>query len=222
MRKLSCNVFSAALIIFLLLEAIIVNMFNLNFYKTEYAKLNVAADVGCSYEELITATEVLLDYTADRREDMVVTAVIDGAEREVFNKREKDHMVDVKALYLSADVVRKVCIAAVVLIYFLNYGQKGILKDLSRAFPNVSMIFLIVIGAIALYAAVDFNSFWTNFHHVFFTKNDFWLLNPATDLMIRFFPEQFFADIVLRIVLTFFAGFGILNGLCFLYRKKVG
>lgn len=220
LRKITCYGFSIALIVFLFLEAVMVHCFNTNFYETEYAKLNVAEDVGCSFDDLMKATRVLLDYTSDKREDMVVTAVIDGAEREVFNERETTHMVDVKALYLTAEAVRNICVITVIVCYFLNYGQQGLLKDLCPIFNRVSLIFLIVIGGIALYAAMDFNSFWINFHHVFFTKNDFWLLNPATDLMIRFFPEQFFFDLVFRIVVTFFAGFVLLNGLCIFYRKK--
>ena len=58
--------------------------------------------------------------------------------------------------------------------------------------------FLLLFGLLALFAALDFNTFWTNFHRVFFT-NDLWLLDPRTDILIQMVPGQFFFDLVMRI-----------------------
>lgn len=46
--------------------------------------------------------------------------------------------------------------------------------------------------------ASDFNKYFFLFHEIFF-NNDLWLLDPATDLMIRMLPEEFFADMLIRI-----------------------
>ncbi len=55
-----------------------------------------------------------------------------------------------------------------------------------------------VVGAVAVWAAVDFNAFWINFHKLFFT-NDLWLLDPAKSVLINMVPSQFFFDLVMRI-----------------------
>ena len=58
-------------------------------------------------------------------------------------------------------------------------------------------------GIAALFAlvALTFSSSFIRFHEIFF-RTDTWLLNPATDNLIRMFPEAFFFDIFVRIVLT--------------------
>ena len=38
-------------------------------------------------------------------------------------------------------------------------------------------------------------------------RNDLWLLNPSTDLMINLFPAAFFSKLVFRIVMMFAIGF---------------
>ena len=73
-------------------------------------------------------------------------------------------------------------------------------------------------------AAVDFNWFWTQFHHVFFT-NDLWLLNPATSVLIQMVPEEFFSAIVLKIliwfavVLALWIGLAVLT-MCICQKRK--
>ena len=67
-----------------------------------------------------------------------------------------------------------------------------------------------VVAAIAIFAALDFARFWTSFHHLFFT-NDLWLLDPRTDVLIMMVPEQFFSDLVMRIIIRFISMFAALN-----------
>ena len=215
-KKVLCFIASFCFIISLFLEVIDINCFNYNFYVAEYAKLHVAEEIGTSSEELMEATRVLLDYTSGKREDMVVYANIKGENREVYNDREKAHMVDVSALYLNAMAVKRICAAAgVICLFYMMFRRDGFLFTLSQSFNAASLVFLAVIGGLALYAASDFNSFWINFHHVFFTKNDFWLLNPKTDILINMVPEQFFFDLVFRIVIMFFSALSRAEALLF-------
>ena len=58
------------------------------------------------------------------------------------------------------------------------------------------LLALAMITAVAVVAAVlllraDFNALFIRFHELVFT-NDLWLLDPATDAMIRMLPEPFF------------------------------
>jgi integral membrane protein (TIGR01906 family) len=57
--------------------------------------------------------------------------------------------------------------------------------------------FIAVLFAIVV---VTFSSSFITFHELLF-KTDTWMLDPATDNLIRMFPEQFFYDIFVRIVL---------------------
>jgi len=72
---------------------------------------------------------------------------------------------------------------------------------------------------------VDFTSFWVSFHHLFFT-NDLWLLNPETDVLIMMVPQQFFSDLVARIIIRFVSVFFVLNaaaaaGLLIIKKRRV-
>ena len=63
-----------------------------------------------------------------------------------------------------------------------------------------SLILIVPLALFGIWAAVDFGSAFTFFHHLLFT-NDLWLLDPATDLLIRICPSGMFANLGLRIAL---------------------
>ena len=190
----------------LLSGAICVLAADLDFYTKEYRKLGVAEEIGISEEDLKNATEVLLDYTAGKREDMVAWADFGGETKEVFNAKEKAHMVDVRELFRGA---RNLAIFAMALGAGLLAALLICCKDrrsVLRGYRVGNYVFLGVFALIALYAATDFTSFWTTFHLIFFT-NKLWLLDPNTCNLILMVPEQFFFDLVFRIV-GWFVGIG--------------
>ena len=174
------------------------------FYFSEYEKLGVAEDIGVSDEDLKAATEGLLDYTVDKRDDMVTYVTLRGTYRPMFNERETMHMYDVKNLYLSARTVGIICLIAgavgLAVIFIFSKEKKGFFSGYLLG----NIIFFAAVAVIAIYAAIDFYSFWTSFHLMFFT-NDLWLLDPATDFMILMVPEQFFSDLVFKIIGIFAA-----------------
>jgi len=217
--KLLAVIAGISLIVGILAWVICTCATSLSFYTKEYAKLGVAEDIGISSGDLHNATEVLIDYTTGEREDMNVTADFGGEIKEVFNDREKAHMVDVQKLFLGAENLSRICVGASVAVFILLFIFAKQKRDVLRGYTCSNYIFLAVFAAIAIYAAVDFTSFWTSFHHVFFT-NDLWLLDPTTDNLILMVPEQFFFDLVFRIVL-WFVGISLVLYLGSLYFGKV-
>ena len=57
------------------------------------------------------------------------------------------------------------------------------------------------LGVLAVWAGIDFNEAFNFFHEILFT-NDLWLLNPATDLLIRICPISMFMAMGARIGLV--------------------
>lgn len=110
-----------------------------------------------------------------------------------FNAREKRHMRDVRALFEVCRNVSVACLvwgAAVVLLSRAN-GKRLLLGMLISWLP---------VAACALYALqADFGTLFTRFHLLAFT-NDLWLLDPATDVMIRMLPQEFFEKMALRLL----------------------
>lgn len=221
MKTIIAVAVSISAIAILLITSVDLNAFNRGFFEDEYASMKTADYIGMSQKDLMRTTNTLLDYLQDERDDIQVKAKVHQEVREVFNKRESDHMIDVKNLYQNVLKVRLA--AAVVLVVgvvvLLWKWRQGLLGSLAYRFMQVSLAFLVVIGMLCIWALIDFYSFWTSFHELFFT-NDLWLLNPATDIMIQMFPQDFFFHMVMRIVIGFAVPFAALFGGSLFYIKR--
>ena len=224
--KLIAAVASVLLILALLIVSIEMFALNESFFKSEYDKLRTAERIGISEEGLTEVTQKLLAYTRGELPDLDMQQEIGGELQEVFGQREKDHMIDVRDLYLAARSVRTMAIVGVIVLVALLFVlmRSKAVPVLCRLFLIVSGGFLAGVAVIGIWAAVDFASFWTSFHHVFFT-NDLWILDPRTDVLIMMVPEQFFSDLVTRIIIRFVSMFFALNGAAalglFLYNKRI-
>ena len=214
--------FLATLIVILLLvNCIMYAAFDIDFYIDEYRKHDIIKDSGLNERDLIYSTIVLLDYLNDKRNDIIYEAEVFGNIQEVFNDREELHMVDVKVLFLKVKSLMKpimlICIGLLLLVLVMDAPK--ILFNISRAWIMVLYSFLVIGTIFFIIVFIDFNIFWTGFHMIFFS-NDLWLLDPATDVMIRMFPEVFFYDIVKKIVASFCVFYFIITGFSvYIYTK---
>ncbi|MBR3841914.1 MAG: TIGR01906 family membrane protein [Christensenellaceae bacterium] len=193
------------------------------FYKKEYAKLGTAESIGISEEDLGNATDALLDYLQGKREDLVTYADFESVgECEVFNEKEKLHMVDVRVLYLNARVLLLGLggIGLVILVFLFIKNKKKALIPVLAGYMDANVILLAFAAAIGVFVLVDFDTFWTNFHHIFFT-NDLWLLDPRTDVLINMVPGQFFFDLVFGIACSFLAVTLLLYAAAAIARKRL-
>ncbi|UWG96945.1 TIGR01906 family membrane protein [Dehalobacter sp. DCM] len=197
---------AAVLMVVLLLTVIEQSAMDLDFYQSEYAKLDTAKEIGMSEQELQQTTVELLAYIQGERADLNIRAVINGQERPVFNQKEMTHMVDVQRLYTVSQTVRNLGMAGLLLLLILLrlLTRKEYWRFWARGYLLGAALFICVFGIIGFVISRDFLAFWNQFHAVIFT-NDLWLLDPATDILIQMVPEQFFYDLVVRI-LTLFAG----------------
>ncbi len=188
--------------------------FSDSFYQNEYLKLDTANDIGMSISDLNKTTDVLLGYLQDKYQTLDTDANVNGMDREVFNDREKAHMVDVKNLYQNVLVVRNVAFV-VYLLTFVYVCFTDNKKYIFSSYKKSLAIFGFIIGFILLFCLIDFDGFWTNFHHIFFPNNDLWLLDPRTDILIMMVPEQFFFDLCISIIVSIIV---FLGGVYFLFK----
>lgn len=211
-----------AIIVIVIITAVDFWSFNLSYYEQMYDINNTATQLNITAGELEKATTGLLDYLKDERDDLNITVDIENSSEQMFNDKEILHMVDVKVLYQNVLQVRTVAIVLWILAScFLFITLKGdAIYWISRGFVRALQIIGLVLGAIILYATIDFSGFWIRFHHVFFS-NDLWILNPQTDRLIVMVPENFFNGLVTRIIITIVAGLAIvLGGLNFWKRQR--
>ena len=211
-----------ALFLSLLLTSIDLLCFNRSFFRWQYSLNHTAESIGISEDGLMNATNVLLDYMQDKRDDIKVIEVVNGSEREIFDERETLHMVDVKNLYLNAMKIRTILlvgsIAILTLLVFTHRNQSYTI--LSNAYRNGLLFLGSIILFIAIYAIVDFNGFWMNFHYVFF-DNDLFLLDPNISIMINMFPSNFFFAVVFGIILLFVSIVILLKLLLVFFKQKI-
>jgi integral membrane protein (TIGR01906 family) len=221
MRKFLSAAAAFAAIISILLTAVFLMSFSRGFYEYEYRKGNQAEKIGMSEEGLMDATVTLLDYLEDKRDDLIVVTAVHGQEREVYNTRETMHMVDVKELFQNAVTARNL-LAAVslgVLIGLFFWNKKSCFRDLKTGWYLAAGLFLLFVAFIAIWCVADFNGFWMQFHYVFF-DNDLFLLDPNTSIMINMFPESFFFDIVIGVIVISVAVYALITVLLSVLAKK--
>ncbi len=217
-------IIGAALVIFAAAVACIACVaFDRAFYKDEYQKMDTAAYVGVSGPVLEQATDTLLDYLQDGVSSLDLQ-MENGTE--YYSQREKDHMVDVKALYRGAITFMAVGFAAggALIAGCFVWKKKRAVAPVLQGWFWGTIIVLGFFAVIGMWAAVDFNNFWISFHRVFFT-NDLWMLDPLESRMIRMFEQDFFADMVGRILAWFLSiavGGALVSGVGYQRIKKHG
>ena len=187
----------------ILFSCIDIVTFDINYYKNEYVKFNIAEEIGISEAELLTATENLLDYIKDNREDIDFTSDIKGEDVEFFSDRDKLHMVDVKNIFQTIDFARNTAVLILIMLFFLVKYNKKLNIDFGKSFMLSPLIGSIPFLALVMLMFIDFNKYFTIFHEIFFS-NDLWLLDPKYDRLINIFPEEFFLDTALKILIYYF------------------
>ena len=192
-----------------------------NWYYESYVKYGTAKETQISDEEMTEAIFRLIDYMEGRADSIQLSVTENGQTVEMYNRQEIDHMVDVRALYQAWRAVRTYggILAVIIIAVCMATLQKGErIGMLCRGFLIAAAVFGAVLIVLGIWVAVDFNSFWTEFHHLFFT-NDLWLMDYRTCRMIRICPLQLFNDIVVRFALMFLIPFVLMLALA-VWGKK--
>jgi len=132
-------------------------------------------------------------------------AYLDGDCNRFYNDRELQHMLDVKNVTTWARwvwaVASLLCLLSIALFFY--YGQRANLRGslLSGAALTLALLIIVV-----FFVLVSFNTFFTDFHKVFFA-DDTWIF-LWSDSLIRLFPLRFWSDAFL-----FVGGAAILEAL---------
>ncbi len=219
--KIVSVISSLCLCISILLGIVFFLSFQKNFYSYEYQKNHQAEVIGMSDDDLMKATDTLLDYLEDKRDDIVVEATINDYQREVFNERETLHMVDVKNLCKHSKTCGYVLFGISFILAFILYRKekKNFFLYFDYGFKVAIGIIVFFVSLLAIYAICDFYDFWMNFHYIFF-DNDLFILDPNTSIMINMFPESFFFDLVILIMIVYVVMIGIIYFVIY-HMKKV-
>lgn len=206
----------------LLITSVEILSFRMSFYEKMFDRLEVAQTIGITDEELMGATQVLLDYTRGRTNSLDFEVMIKGQPEQMFNQRERDHMVDVQVLMKTVLAFRNISTLFVAIMLVVSLGMGDYLDFLlnKEILGKVLFGFVFAMSALGIFILADFDSFWLLFHRILF-RNDLWLLNPATDRLIMMVPLEFFMALVYRILAAFIFIFALLGGSYYMLSWKV-
>lgn len=196
---------SLAIIIILLFTSVkAVAIKDLEFYREQYIENNVYASIAISEDDLMYVTTQLIDYMDGKRDNLTVITTIDGEEKEFFNQREKDHMIDVRNLVTEGKKLRIALIGILIfLLALLKKLNAPIIKVVSKSAVFTISFITVGGGVLGYIISRDFTRAFTIFHEILFT-NTLWILDYSTDRLLNMVPEIFFINIAIRIGIIFF------------------
>ncbi len=157
---------------------------------------------GLPADDYPDMAEMIASYLSGARERFQYTAVgVDGESLPCFGEREIAHMADCRALIRLAGIVCALSGAAAAVLIFFQARAAGRRENLNHAFGRGGLTGLGIVGVIAgallVWAAADFDGLFLAFHRVAF-RNDLWLLDPRTDLLIRLMPQPLFVHLGMK------------------------
>jgi len=186
--------------------------FDLNFYKDFYQKENIADYIDTSSDNLINNTQNLLNYL-NKKEQL---------NTDWFSEKDILHMVDVQNLYTFSHNIMIYCfitfILSTIIIILILRGKS--LLYITKIFNKVLLLFIVLIGGLSTIIAYNFNSFWIKFHTTLFL-NDLWLLSPNESNLIKMVPEEFFINLITKIIIYILILFILLFTSNIVIRKKL-
>lgn len=203
-RKAIWFITSATFVMMLILLLLFTDVqqiaFDRGYYDHQYEKYQVPQSIGISKPDLMIATDNLLNYMDEKRENLDFQMTIKGTQQEFFSERDKLHMIDVKNLFVQGKLIKNIAfVYTIIFIASFFFIAKNKKKVFSRLLIYTFVGGLIPILLLGILMSIDFYKYFTIFHEIFFS-NDLWQLEPAKDRLINMFPEAFFSDIAFKIV----------------------
>ncbi len=167
------------------------------FLQIEYHRPNFPEDrFGFTQEDRLKYAPYAVHYlTNSAGIDYLGKLRLDG--EPMFNERELKHMEDVKTVTSAAlDVLAGLgilFIGGIAVLAWRPYTRQALRRSLLEG--GILTIFVII--TLVVLAVASWDTFFTDFHHLFFEGNS-WQFSTS-DTLIRLFPEQFWFDASLTI-----------------------
>ena len=191
-------------------------------YEFNWDRNNISYRSNLTNNELDQVSDQIKDYF--KNDDEKITINIERNKSiNLFNQREIDHMVDVKNLIKFTLLFERI---SLVIIFFtliissytngLREIQRVLIQIIYKSFIIWSGIILLIISGMV----INFNYTFTLFHKIFF-RNDLWILDPRNDYLLILFPERFFLEICIIILLLFTLINFLLLSVTWILRKRL-
>ncbi|NGN83638.1 TIGR01906 family membrane protein [Arthrobacter silviterrae] len=161
------------------------------FLWVEYHRPGFPADsFGFSTDDRMTYGSYTVDYLLNLSGARYLGDLVNSQHNQLFLAREVAHMADVKTVITTAFVIGLVLAVGMVIamVYLARRSVGGIRRGLFAG-SIVTLVIIIVLGVLA---GMGWETFFTDFHHIFFA-NGTWTFY-TDDTLIRLFPSEFWLD----------------------------
>ena len=207
--------FAVAVFVFIITFSIGLPIYCRFFYYLQIEPLDIPKITGFDYATIKSSYDAVLDYLVLPNRPFSAGAFkysTDGA----------SNFADCKQLFdlnIFALIISTIIIVLSIILDKVGLVKLQKIKGFSIAFFSAIGIFVAII-LLAVIVAVDFDSAFTAFHHIFFPGKDNWTFNPNTDQIILALPKQFFLNCAILIGASILLiSVGII-AFCLIKRKK--
>ena len=232
MRRLSIALLSGLTLLCMLIAglclAILRTATNAQLYSAGFAACADTQAMNVPASQYDAIAQALSRYFAGKADTPQAQSLKGGALASAFNEKELQHLSDVRRLFQSLRALGLILMIAVSALMLtacaLAWRSRLTARTLARTVLLGWAGAMVLIGAVALLAAVAFNSLFVLLHRLLFS-NELWLMDPQTDLIILLMPESFFVLLSAQLgwlMLRFFWPLGlILAALLYLSFKPM-
>ena len=159
------------------------------FYYMQIEAFELPQDTGLSVEEIKLAYNEMMDYCLGLRSDFSAGPL-------PFSEEGASHFYDVRVLFLIDLAVLLVSsLSLIAILIILKVKKLTPYRFLGRSAPfwSVSAI-LGASSVIGIACAIDFDTTFDIFHHIFFIGKTNWAFKPSKDPIINLLPAEFFLN----------------------------
>ena len=196
-------IWSICLFILVIYLALIPTIFSRSFCETQFHNNNTYQRLNLSEEELNKAIDKTLDYLYGNTDDLHFEVTMeDGTVREFYEVTtdsyypyevhdEYAHMEEVRNIFLTSKSIAFLALIVLIASSILLWTQRKVSgKGIFRTIYITLGVLLGLCIIVGLYAAIDFDSFFVTFHHIFFPGGN-WTFN-YNSLMLNMFESLLF------------------------------
>lgn len=161
------------------------------FLWVEYYRPGFPGDgYGFNADDRMTYGSYALDYLSNWSGPRYLGELVNQNGEKLFKEGEVSHMADVKTVMLSAfgAGALMIIIGIIAMLYLRKRSTGGIRRGMFAG----SIVTLVLILGLGTLAALGWQQFFTDFHHIFFA-NGTWTF-ALDDTLIRLFPGQYWMD----------------------------
>ena len=185
MRRLSIALLSGLTLLCMLIAglclAILRTATNAQLYSAGFAACADTQAMNVSASQYDAIAQALSRYFAGKADTPQAQILKGGALANAFNEKELQHLSDVRRLFQSLRALGLILMIAVSALMLtacaLAWHSRLTARTLARTVLLGWAGAMVLIGAVALWAAVDFNSLFVLLHRLLFS-NELWLMDP--------------------------------------------